>query len=215
MRSFWDTGHIGGLIYRWLEARNRVCDLNDHAKSEHYNDKIIQCGGDQRTIFKVVDSVLHRRSVVFPTCVSNQEMAQNLLEFFRDKLAQIRNGLESVSHDNPQFSVTDTDKIIDFVFDRFQPVTEEQMRKVVVKLSSATCVLDPIPTQMLKKCISSLSPVLTKITNISLSNGVFPTSLKVARVKPLIKKSNLDPEQLKNYRPVSNLARCQRSLKNW
>ena len=83
-----------------------------------------------------MDSVLHRRSVNFATCAS--------------KIAKIRNGLQSVSHDNPQFSVTDTDKIIDFVFDRFQPVTEEQMRKVVVKLSSATCVLDPIPTQMLK-----------------------------------------------------------------
>ena len=66
------------------------------------------------------------------------------------KIAKIRNGLQSISHDNPQFSVTDTDKIIDFVFDRFQLVTDEQMRKVVVKLSSATCVLDPIPTQMLK-----------------------------------------------------------------
>ena len=34
---------------------------------------------------------------------------------------------------------------------------------------------------------------------------VFPTSLKVASVKRIIKKPNLDPEQLKNYRPVSNL----------
>ena len=94
-------------------------------------------------------------------------------KFFRDKIAKIRNGLQSISRDNPQFSVTDTDKIIDFVFDRFQPVTEEQMCKVVVKLSGATCMLDIIPIQMPKKCISSLSPVLTKITNISLSNGVF------------------------------------------
>jgi len=134
-----------------------VGDLIDHAKSEYYNDKIVHCGGDQCTIFKVVDSVLHRRSVVFPTCASNQEIAQNFGEFFRDKIAKIRNGLQSVSHDNPQFSVTDTDNIIDFVFDRFQPVTEEQMRKVVVKHSSATCVLDPIPTQMLKKWISSIN----------------------------------------------------------
>ena len=51
----------------------------------------------------------------------------------------------------------------------------------------------------------SICPVLTRIANISLSSGVFPTSLKAARVKPLIKKSSLDPEQLKNYRPVSNL----------
>ena len=79
------------------------------------------------------------------------------------------------------------------------------MRKVVGKLSSATCVLDPIPPQILKKRISSLSPVLTKITNKWLSNGVFPTSLKVARVKHLIKNPNLDPEQLKNYWHVSNL----------
>ena len=49
-------------------------------------------------------------------------MAQNFGEFFRDKIAKIRNGLQSVSHDIPQFSVTDTGKIIDFVFDRFQLV---------------------------------------------------------------------------------------------
>jgi len=97
-----------------------------------------------------VDSVSHRRSVVFPSCASNREIPHNFGTFFRDKIAKIRNGLELVSHDNPQSSVTDTDTIIDFVFDRFQPVTEEQMRKVVVKLSSATCVLDPIPTKYLK-----------------------------------------------------------------
>ena len=79
--------------------------------------------------FKVGDSDLHRRSVVCLTCASNQEMAQNVGELFRGKIAKIRIGLQSVSHDNPQLSVTDTDKIIDCIFDRFQPVTEEQMRK--------------------------------------------------------------------------------------
>jgi len=76
-------------------------------------------------------------------------MAQNFGEFFRNKIAKIQNGLDSVSHNNPQYAVTDTDKIIDFAFDWSQPVTEEQMRKVVVKLSSATCVLDPIPPKSL------------------------------------------------------------------
>ena len=149
MERLWNMTRLVVHQHMYREARHRVGDLIDHAKSEHYNDKIVHCGGDQRTRFKVVDSVLHRRSVVFPTCTSNQEMAQNFGEFFLDKIAKIRNGLQSISHDNPQFSVTDTDKIIDFVFDRFQPVTEEQMRKVVVKLSSATCVLDPIPPKSL------------------------------------------------------------------
>ena len=33
-----------------------------------------------------------------------------------------------------------------------------------------------------------------------------PHHLKRAIVKPIIKKSTLDPENMKNYRPVSNLA---------
>ena len=41
--------------------------------------------------------------------------------------------------------------------------------------------------------------------NCSLQTGVFPTAFKTAVVKPLLKKSNLDPNVLNNYRPVSNL----------
>ena len=41
--------------------------------------------------------------------------------------------------------------------------------------------------------------------NCSLQTGVFPTAFKTAVVKPLFKKSNLDPSVFNNYRPVSNL----------
>jgi hypothetical protein len=52
------------------------------------------------------------------------------------------------------------------------------------------------------------------VTNFTLSNWVFPTSLKVARVKALIKKCNPDPEQMKNYRPVSNLPTLSQIIEN-
>lgn len=41
--------------------------------------------------------------------------------------------------------------------------------------------------------------------NASLSEGQLPTSQRHAIVTPLLKKPNLDPDELKNYRPVSNL----------
>jgi hypothetical protein len=41
--------------------------------------------------------------------------------------------------------------------------------------------------------------------NFSLTTGIVPTLFKEAVIKPLIKKHNLDPEMLSNYRPVSNL----------
>ena len=53
--------------------------------------------------------------------------------------------------------------------------------------------------------LDDLLPVLTKIINKSLSEGQFPNSYKNARVMPLIKKPSLDSEDMKNYRPISDL----------
>ena len=48
-------------------------------------------------------------------------------------------------------------------------------------------------------------PFITKIVNHSLLSGVFPSTYKVSRVTPLIKKPGLDTNALSNYRPFSNL----------
>ena len=58
---------------------------------------------------------------------------------------------------------------------------------------------------MLKKCIDTLLPVISSIINNSLRVGSFPLVLREAVITPLIKKPNLNPDLLKNYRPVSNL----------
>ena len=42
------------------------------------------------------------------------------------------------------------------------------------------------------------------MVNCSLQTGVFPASFKMAVVKPLLKKSNLDPSIFNNYWPVCN-----------
>ena len=66
-------------------------------------------------------------------------------------------------------------------------------------------VTDPIPTKFLLEVIDVLIPVIQKIVNLSLLSGHVPNQFKTATVIPLIKKHNLDPEVLGNYRPVSNL----------
>ena len=49
-------------------------------------------------------------------------------------------------------------------------------------------------------------PISTSVMNMSLAaDGVFPDQFKTAHVCPLIKKSTLDCNALKNYTPVSNL----------
>ena len=75
-----------------------------------------------------------------------------------------------------------------------------------MKFASTSCDLDPIPTNILKALLDILLKPITTIINLSLESGTFPLSFKEAHVTPLLKKSNLPVNNLKNYRPVSNLS---------
>jgi hypothetical protein len=84
-------------------------------------------------------------------------------------------------------------------------VTQDEVRQIIAKSPVKQCLLDPLPTWLLKQCLTSLLPHITKIINHSLSTGTVPESFKLAHVTPLIKKPSLNPSVLANYRPVSNL----------
>ena len=60
---------------------------------------------------------------------------------------------------------------------------------------------DDISCRMLKLCSNSISPVLTRIFNISISTGNLPSCWKIANVVPVYKKGNRC--DLKNYRPIA------------
>ena len=57
----------------------------------------------------------------------------------------------------------------------------------------------------MKSCLDVLLTPITNIVNLSLESGSFPDVLKVSRITPLLKKPSLSKDDMKNYRPVSNL----------
>ena len=84
------------------------------------------------------------------------------------------------------------------------------MKEVLQEIPKKSCDLDPIPTSILHDCLDEITPIVTDIVNKFLSCGVVLPCFKHALVKPLLKKANLDPNCLSNYRPVSNMPFCQR-----
>ena len=74
-----------------------------------------------------------------------------------------------------------------------------------MKSPTKSCRLDPLPTQLLKDHLDLLVLAITKLINCSQSSGIVPSKFKQVLITPLIKKSSLDPNIHKNYRPVSNL----------
>ncbi len=80
-----------------------------------------------------------------------------------------------------------------------------EVTEMVFKSPNKFCELDPLPTWIIRDCIEEVLPLLTKIVNLSRTCGEMPDDLKLAIIKPLLKKLGLDLVK-KNYRPVSNLS---------
>ena len=91
-------------------------------------------------------------------------------------------------------------------FSSFKLVSVDEIKQLILSSQKYTCLLDPVPSHLLPHCTDSITPIITCIVNLSLSSGVFPKHFKSALVKPLLKISNLDPNDLKNYRPILNLS---------
>ena len=67
-------------------------------------------------------------------------------------------------------------------------------------------MLERQPLSKARPWIDEVVPAVTQVVNESFLSGTFPSMFKTAIVKPLLKKLPLDQNDLKNYRPVSNLS---------
>ena len=87
---------------------------------------------------------------------------------------------------------------------QLQAVHPDKVLKIVKDLkNSKSTGLDDIDTWTLKLVIQEFLPALTHIVNLSITSLEFPSSWKLAKVIPLLKKD--DPLNPKNYRPVALL----------
>ena len=137
-----------------------------------------------------------------PSHGSEKDLANKSATFFESKIATIRETFPgSIINQFEQPLSNNTPES----FENFENISESNLEKLISYGNSKTSSLDPIPTSLLK-VLPVLLPTIHTIVNKSLQSSQMPHHLKRAIVKPIIKKSTLDPENMKNYRPVSNLA---------
>ena len=159
---------------------------------------------DPRKLWQTVNSILHRHSAKpLPQDPDDpSSISRSFSTFFSDKITQLQSKIPSTS----QSPHTPDPTTPPASFSTFRPATIIEITWLIHSSENKQCDLDPIPTSLLKQCSSLLAPTITKIINISLATGCFPSSFKQSNVTPLIKKPHLDSENLSNYRPISNLS---------
>ncbi len=137
--------------------------------------------------------------------ISQQHSSNDFMNYFTSKINTIRDQTATI-----QPSAAVSHQIVHYrspeeQFHSFSTIGEEELYKLVKSAKPTTCMLDPIPSKLLKEVLPEVIDPLLAIIKSSLSLGYVPKTFKLAIIKPLIKKLQLDPKDLVNYRPISNL----------
>ena len=84
------------------------------------------------------------------------------------------------------------------------PTIDEEIVDTIANLKNTSSLgCDGIPLHIIKFCKLELATILLHLINSSMSEGIFPDRLKVAKVIPIFKST--DPKSITNYRLISIL----------
>ena len=186
----------------WRRTRNRhdrsryrvqcnLCNrIMEKTKANFYANIISKNSEDPKKLWKSISNILHRfPAPSLPENLSLKTICEKFSMFFADKITIIRSKCPDVND-----------------FRNVHPSTEAEIKRLIMKSKSTSSDLYPFPTSLLKDCLDVPIEPITSIINKSLQEGVFPDQFKKAYIRPLLKKTTLDKNELKNYRPVSNLS---------
>ena len=190
-------------LQMYCEQKNTVNKLIDQAKIKYYSCQINEKAGDQKQLFNVVNDLLQKsKKPLLPQSDSDEALAEQFSEFFSTKIMEIREQFPSKVTEPFSYEIASNTNVY---LTHFEPTSELEVRNIICKSPCKSCELDPLPASLVKECVDDLVPYITIIVNKSFAEGTFPSTLKTAYIRPLLKKTGLDKEVLKNYRPVANL----------
>ncbi len=135
----------------------------------------------------------------------SQHISYDFMNYFTSKINTIRDQTVTMQ---PPAAVSN--QIVHYrspeeQFHSFSTIGEEELYKLVKSAKPTTCILGPIPSKLLKAVLPEVIDPLLAIINSSLPLVYVLKTFKLAVIKPLIKKTQLDPKDLFNYRPILNL----------
>ena len=198
----WKKSGLTADKKQYVIQRECCAKMSRDKRSKYYHELIESKRGDQRALFNIVNNLFDKNKSrgVLPHHNDSAELANSFNEYYLNKVQQLRNKIplykNSTSQSGTNFNGT--------ILDCFRPTTVQELKEILKTSGIKTSFNDILPASILKQVIDELLPHLCDLVNKSLVTGSVE-GIKESIVVPLLKKSGLDPEILKNYRPVADL----------
>lgn len=201
LEKSWKTSGVSENKLPYLLQRNKCARLAFSKRTQFFSNLIQKSDGDQRALFNVVSTMMDKRKIsgILPHFESPKILANKFNNFYSNKVLQIRNKIK------PSNLMSDYRRNFSgVIMESFMPTTVDELRKIIKEMGIKTSSQDVLPGSVLKDIIEDLLPYLCDLVNKSLNTGSVE-GIKDSVIIPLLKKSGIDPEILKNYRPVTNV----------
>jgi len=180
---------------RWRTQFSQQRQMFQDKLRQYWLTTINECRNDPKALWTKVQRLLSVPSFGHQSQLS----AEDLSSHFVSKVDRIRTVTARAAR--PVINARMTSSMA-----AFQPVNPEEIRRIVTIMSTKHCVLDSVPTWLVKCSVDVPAPVFATICNASLESGKFPDMYKQVIVFPRLKKSTLDADDANSYRPISNLS---------
>ena len=188
------------------DACSKCTIIANAKKKDHFKNIISKADNKPHALYKLVNQALDRNQVKpLPNYTENLEnLAKDFNSYFTQKITNIRDNIKN----HPVLDSFQSESLPEFpqmklMFD-FQPTTIQEIKEIISEVGIKCSPADLLPQTIFKENLEILLPIIVELVNKSLSSGNID-GIKLADIIPLLKRDSLDPNILKNFRPVSNL----------
>ena len=201
---------------QFRQLRNRVTQKIRVAEANYYKSLLDNNKGNSKKTWQAINTILRRNktnkspetlNTDIGSLTASKDIANHFNKFFTEIGPRLSENVPSSLHNFSHY--LGEAKQNEFIL---SPVTEAELLCTINLLNDSAAGFDEIPSSLIKKTASILSPVLLHLCNCSFASGIFPNLLKTAKVTPVFKSG--DNCLADNFRPISVLCTLNRILES-
>lgn len=184
-----------------------------NAKNEYYKLQLQEATGNSKKTWEILNDALHRKDTNcdIPDIISNGTILTTEAEkstAFVNHFTNAATELRPLNFDSEAHKVYLPNRFIEW---GLVPVQEDVIKKTIKSLKpKGSTGYDDISNKLIKKSLINKTGIIKDIINKSITTGVFPNKMKVAKILPLFKKGASN--SMDNYRPISLLPTMSKIL---
>ena len=197
-------GRIDKAMFK--RFRNKVTVQLKEAKRSFYSNKFSDCNGDMKKTWGTINEIIKKRklnkknSLLEDDNIINESSIPNKFCNYFTSIAEQLVGDIPMGQANPVSFLQNRNHSSFFL----SPVTIIEISNAISDLKDNGCGLYKLSTKLLIAIKPTLCKILEYIFNLCISQGYFPSELKIGCLTPIFKKG--DKLNVENYRPICSLS---------